>query len=405
MTHAIPPLWRGSFSLVPNEGITSTHLPLKIWLDKITGTNEQITITSSRTNHLSPHLQKKDSSGRFFVAIEITVGTKGMLFGGSNPVFRPTNDKDLPAITLGLHPDTGLPYIPGTSLKGMICSVVERIEDTSKSKGSAENKTGTQGSSPAKQKNVNEANNFVVNHGRIHDVFHGVFPLKITISANKDHLTPHSNPLHNPVPLGMIKVDSGSTMKAAFHVVAKNQGEAESKVEHWLTELQFFGMGARTNYGYGQFYFERSSIPSQAEIPSSSENRNQTSPIASISPTSIASPNTVISKETEIDQNVKRMILAIAEDILTEFVDKEAHPMSNLNKSKHSYSSLMKVYSNMYPECADQVIIAFNTMHKANVFHYKNINTYNTTSRLLAFKGIQFRQFIESQTPDTPPSP
>lgn len=72
-----------------------------------------------------------------------------------------------------------------------------------------------------------------------------------------DYITPHADPLKNPVPIRFVKVPGGVTFAFAFELVDTTVGSvtvsAEQKELLFLQLLQEFGIGAKTSVGYGQF--------------------------------------------------------------------------------------------------------------------------------------------------------
>jgi len=67
-----------------------------------------------------------------------------------------------------------------------------------------------------------------------------------------DAITPHEDPLKDPVPNRMLKVRAGVEFTFVFEL---HDGilDADKKEELFLQLLQFNGVGAKTNVGYGQF--------------------------------------------------------------------------------------------------------------------------------------------------------
>jgi CRISPR-associated protein Cmr6 len=67
-----------------------------------------------------------------------------------------------------------------------------------------------------------------------------------------DYITPHKDPIKNPVPIRFIKVQSGVEYEFSFLL---NDGiiTADEKLKLFFQLLQFHGVGAKTNVGYGQF--------------------------------------------------------------------------------------------------------------------------------------------------------
>jgi CRISPR-associated protein Cmr6 len=91
------------------------------------------------------------------------------------------------------------------------------------------------------------------------DIFYDAFPVKgggdnEKKIIGKDAITPHPHPLKNPVPLPFIKILSGVTIHFHFMPLAPDyQGvnwDIRLKLYHDI--LAEFGVGAKTNVGYGQ---------------------------------------------------------------------------------------------------------------------------------------------------------
>lgn len=110
-------------------------------------------------------------------------------------------------------------------------------------------------------KNPNEGKNNEPKHVSIYerDVF---FDAVIVKSNDKgkfledDYITPHPDPLKNPVPIKMLKIASGCTMEFRFKlntcVINGNVYNADSKLKIFEDILTTVGIGAKTNVGYGQ---------------------------------------------------------------------------------------------------------------------------------------------------------
>lgn len=106
----------------------------------------------------------------------------------------------------------------------------------------------------------------------IDDIFDGkksiykrdIFFDAVIVKANKsgkilasDSITPHgNNPLNNPIPLTFVKIASGCTLEFRFRLVdSVIDGEtvtAEKKLQIFSDILTTYGVGAKTNVGYGQ---------------------------------------------------------------------------------------------------------------------------------------------------------
>lgn len=67
-----------------------------------------------------------------------------------------------------------------------------------------------------------------------------------------DYITPHNDPIKNPIPIRFIKVQSGVEYEFSF-ILSDGIITADKKLKLFFQLLQFHGVGAKTNVGYGQF--------------------------------------------------------------------------------------------------------------------------------------------------------
>lgn len=87
------------------------------------------------------------------------------------------------------------------------------------------------------------------------DIFHDAYIVhggKDDKIFGMDAITPHEHPLKNPTPLAFIKVLPEVYWHFPFHLKT-NLISPEAKLQLFITLLQSFGIGAKTNVGYGQF--------------------------------------------------------------------------------------------------------------------------------------------------------
>lgn len=147
-------------------------------------------------------------------------------------------------IRLGFSFDfvTGMPYIPGSTVKGVLRSVFKRypvlIEEILKIKDDLEHKR------------VREIEKEIFDNG---DVFFDA----VIIKGDKDgkiialdNITPHLDELKDPKPLTMLKVRSNVTFRFRFKFT--NNKLLEICKKNLFEELiKIVGMGAKTNTGYG----------------------------------------------------------------------------------------------------------------------------------------------------------
>ncbi len=165
---------------------------------------------------------------------------------------------------LGFHFDysTGLPVIPGSSIKGVVRSafahpeyIRELLDDDQVDIGALELDIFGQpnGSSDTQQ-------------GK--DIF---FDAVITGAISKilgdDHLAPHgSNPMLEPDVLRFIKVMPQVTFAFDFKLQDSEGLTANQKALLFAQILEDIGIGAKTNVGYGYLEMDTSSIPQPSEF-------------------------------------------------------------------------------------------------------------------------------------------
>lgn len=167
----------------------------------------------------------------------------GLIAGISGPHGSGMADDD---IKTGLSFDytTGQPYIPGSSVKGVLRSAFEE-----KAEAVAEIMTAL-GIDPGAHtlKDIKD------------DIFENgdVFLDAVVFDGNEygrllgsESFTPHGGPVDTPVPISAIKVLPG--VRFEFRFIWKKDGilTAENKKKLFAELLSLFGVGAKTNLGYG----------------------------------------------------------------------------------------------------------------------------------------------------------
>ncbi len=219
-------------------------------------------------------------------------------------------------LKLGFYFDhtTGLPVIPGSSVKGVLRSAFKANEGkyieyllteelkilNLKEDENADNEDKKKLNYLCKKVKVEgekEEVPFIVKHifngyhkkqkeGKVveeplpiyhRDKFFDAFP--VAPAGQKfladDYITPHPDPLKNPVPLRFLKVRPGVTFRFVFelHDLKNEKGEtiltAEDKLKLFKRILLDLGVGAKTNVGYGQFVESNGISGNSAPSPSS----------------------------------------------------------------------------------------------------------------------------------------
>lgn len=208
-----------------------------------------------------------------YSVVNMRVQAPGLLIGSGLAHGLPGSEED---VKTGLQFDytSGLPVIPGSSVKGVIRSAFPTIkEDKGQSNEADSEKLNYIKSLIAdipefsslglEDNDILELGNQMFNHG---DIFadallvgygtrkkqHG--PVKQVLT--EDYITPHTGgPLAQPVPIKIVKVAPGVTFAFCFKFNETKIGakvvSASMKKALCAAILQDLGVGAKTNVGYG----------------------------------------------------------------------------------------------------------------------------------------------------------
>lgn len=86
------------------------------------------------------------------------------------------------------------------------------------------------------------------------DIFLDAFPTHSNGNLfGSDYITPHKNPLKDPIPIKFLRVQPEVTYTFTFILQDSNGLTAEQKKKVFEQIIKDFGLGAKTNVGYGQF--------------------------------------------------------------------------------------------------------------------------------------------------------
>lgn len=168
----------------------------------------------------------------------------GLLIGTGNPhgTHKSTND-----INMGFSFDyvTGQPYIPGSSVKGVLRShFKERTEAVQELISAVTGKADV---------NISELEKEIFDNS---DVFYDAVLFdgdRYGLVMGRDYITPHSSPVKNPVPISIIKVLPDVRFQFRFSLTDGKYLTAKEKKAVFKELLILFGAGAKTNTGYGIF--------------------------------------------------------------------------------------------------------------------------------------------------------
>lgn len=231
--------------------------------------NHSISIPSQGSRALNPSLCVNrriiESLAGDFVSQRMKVIAPGLIIGGGLSHGIPDND----AIKTGLQFDytSGLPVIPGSSVKGVIRSVfpnddkdesrLQYIFNILKELSVFTNITLSEGGRDLILRLRNNMFGLAGTKGA--DVFADalvVGPEGISKVITDDYLTPHTGgPLDPPVPIKIVKVCSGIIFSFCYKFTDYQEGTvritSENKLYLCTSILEYMGIGAKTNVGYG----------------------------------------------------------------------------------------------------------------------------------------------------------
>lgn len=150
----------------------------------------------------------------------------------------------------------GLPYLPGSSLKGVLRSIfpqqhkenkemyeeylLELIKSCTKTK--------------VEKENLEEIEKELFNYG---DVFLGAYPdgskMQNKQYITTEYITPHHIELKNPNPISFVKVKPNVCFQFSFLVKDGKYLNREEKKTLYKKIIMDIGVGAKTNVGFGKF--------------------------------------------------------------------------------------------------------------------------------------------------------
>ena len=232
--------------------------------------------------------------------IYFSVNYPGLLIGtGTTIEYTPFNkEKKDNNFKTGLSFDytTGLPYIPGSGIKGVIRDFFpQKIEDKNYSE---KEKLKYQKQNEAKMELINQILESNYSFEEIEKIKESIFdgrdfreeenlekekflPIfkrdkfiegRIQVQdgkqiLDKDYITPHKKILKNPVPIQILKIVPETEIEILFQLnetkIFKSEGNdiiitKEQKKNLFTEILSLTGLGAKTNVGYGHFNVEKS---------------------------------------------------------------------------------------------------------------------------------------------------
>lgn len=199
----------------------------------------------------SEHLFAELENMEQFCSFTLNTTYPGLLLGIGNP-HQISEDG---SFKLGFSFDyvTGLPYIPGSTLKGVLRSYFP--EDGKKKKEEFQDLICTL----LEQENGYEAEPLkqdIFEHGR--DIFLGAYPVVEDQRGimEREYITPHPSRFKNPNPISLLKVKPDVSFRFCFLLqdFVPDTGAvitAQDKLNLFRELLLLGGIGAKTNVGFG----------------------------------------------------------------------------------------------------------------------------------------------------------
>ncbi len=188
----------------------------------------------------------------------------GVLIGAGNPHGTGQSNED---INMGFSFDyvTGQPYIPGSSVKGMLRSCFKNspgVIDEILGEGKYDIK--------ALEKEIFDDAKDIFFDAVLYD------GNECGLVMGEDYITPHKEATKNPIPIKMIKILPDVRFEFRF-ILKDGLLKADEKLELFSTLLQVFGVGAKTNVGYGVLVNDdlNGAIPAKRELPQRNYQSNQ----------------------------------------------------------------------------------------------------------------------------------
>lgn len=195
-------------------------------------------------------LKKEEKLGNFEINFKTTY--PGLLIGSGYAHELKEIEGQL---SLGFYFDytSGLPTIPASSIKGVLRSAFKYPEYIKKILNHEFEK-----SSGMLEELIKEIKDLETEIFEGKDIFFDAFITKE--SDNKeflsdDYITPHSNPIKNPVPIRFLKIKPEISFSFQFKLSDGLITKYE-KLKLFKEILSDFGIGAKTNIGYGQLNFK-----------------------------------------------------------------------------------------------------------------------------------------------------
>lgn len=247
-----------------------------------------MTTKDNALDRLWPREAEADSAPYYSFSLQTTY--PGLLcgIGYHHEVNKPKDEEAAPFFQLGMYFDysSGLPVIPGSSVKGALRAAVNEWEFLADEEGKKLIEKYNLSLPEEIKSNEDLKKAFIdeVFKGLVYqkdenkkqqkrsiyarDIFFDAIPFRAEGSLlGEDYITHHPNALSDPNPVRFLRVEPGVTYQFRFILHSGALFPAEFKKELFSEIICTFGLGAKTNVGYGHFREEGSAATPDAPRP------------------------------------------------------------------------------------------------------------------------------------------
>lgn len=196
-----------------------------------------------------------------------------------------TSEKDDYKLGFMFDHTTGLPYIPGSTLKGVLRSMFpfdeedrERLDFINDLLGESysyeklyEIEKSIFGKKPKDSDTKDDAQSKDIFYDGYFETMEGGF-------LASDNLTPHKDEITSPIPLRFLKIAPETKLVLQFELKENEKIGKTERMELYRGILSWTGLGAKTNVGYGQleeYDEEKSKILKQQAIEEQKEKKRK----------------------------------------------------------------------------------------------------------------------------------
>ena len=227
-------------------------------------------------DQLASQIKKLERGGLVYKAFELKTTYPGLLcgIGYHHEVNKPQNEEAGPFFQLGMYFDysSGMPIIPGSSIKGALRAAVEEWEFLADDEAQSlirERKASLleefENHEELKKAFVNEVFRGIVyqrdenekeKERSIYerDICFDAIPVASKGSLfGEDYITHHPSAFDNPNPVRFLRIEPEVTYRFRFLLYDGGLFPATLKEELFKKIITMFGLGAKTNVGYGRF--------------------------------------------------------------------------------------------------------------------------------------------------------